>query len=1190
MAQLVVGAVGAGIGYMIGGPAGAKIGWMVGTAVGGVVFAPDAPDGPRITDKKVQSSVYGNPMPVAYGTARVNAQVVWSSELIESEQEVGGGFGKDGATQYSYSVNVLVSACESKDGYLKTPLRIWANGRLLWTNDGTPDGVCDEELIVPGNVRWYNGEGTQLPDPVYEAAVGTADAVAYRGQLTVMLEGLQLAFAGNRLPAIDVEVADATFTTACPVEPFYEATDSERYIWYGSNNLRATSTVRTAFDDETGLLYVVSSAWAENGTGMKYFDVYDGSADGPPVLVESVALPGLDEEPGIGAFGLDKINRRLWVVLGHMGPGAGMGPVAAFMDLDTRAVTYTVSQLVEWIEPAAWKCTNLLHQYSSSGEAGTGAAYGSLLHFAPDGSVSWSMFNWGIGSPLITLSGTSGPATFLETAPYPKCVDTSFQEGYGVVSSGSLGTTYIGDVLMVPPVPGGTPLSRQWVEGLQYRISHETGVVSVSQDGSAFTTVGGLSVQGVGRVAIRMSRSRRKVYFIHDNVAAWVDISATSGDPFNAVADWASISTSVDWATPEEFVWSENDNAMLALHHYTGTTTMWLFDPETDTIVGGPCAIGGWNSLVDGNIRSSHELGNNWYIGLSGSGGKVVKYQGPGATVSYEPITLGEIVSDVCVRCGLTTNQIDVTELTDLVMGYVVARPTAGRSILDQLRTGYFFDGVESATKLRFPKRGAAAVRTIDSGELGARVWSRDSEPGVALELEHKTADLDAPREVALTYVDQVANYDPGVQTARRQTTGALSVAQLELPVVFDNADEPAAIAWTQLLIAHAVKDMVQFKLTHAHEDLEPTDAVALPFADGTLRRVRILDKTTGRPLVEFTGVIEDASLYDRVWKGADRSGLPQQTEPSTLAGTLLAVLDLPPLRDVDDTLLLYTAAGPSGTGNWNGASLYKSLDGGVSYAPVFTYSVAATLGVVTAALGGWSGGNVFDRTGTMRVRLTHGTLSSATELAVLNGANVAAVGGEVIQFTTATLVGTNEWELSGLLRGRNGTEYAFDTHGAGETFVLLTDATVRLTTLQYEEVGLARKYKGVSSGQPVSDATAETVTLEGNSVRPLAPVHVRATRDLSGNITLTWVRRARVNGAWRNGMDVPLDEPAEAYEVDVYDGATVVRTLTSSSPTVGYTAAQQTTDFGSPQGSISVSVYQLSSRIGRGHAGEATV
>ena len=73
--------------------------------------------------------------------------------------------------------------------------------------------------------------------------------------------------------------------------------------------------------------------------------------------------------------------------------------------------------------------------------------------------------------------------------------------------------------------------------------------------------------------------------------------------------------------------------------------------------------------------------------------------------------------------------------------------------------------------------------------------------------------------------------------------------------------------------------------------------------------------------------------------------------------------------------------------------------------------------------------------------------------------------------------------------------------------------------------------------------------------------------------------------------VDVPLNEASEAYDVDVLDGAgQVVRTLYSTSPSITYTAADQTTDFGAPQSALDIAVHQLSAAVGRGFAGRATL
>jgi hypothetical protein len=74
------------------------------------------------------------------------------------------------------------------------------------------------------------------------------------------------------------------------------------------------------------------------------------------------------------------------------------------------------------------------------------------------------------------------------------------------------------------------------------------------------------------------------------------------------------------------------------------------------------------------------------------------------------------------------------------------------------------------------------------------------------------------------------------------------------------------------------------------------------------------------------------------------------------------------------------------------------------------------------------------------------------------------------------------------------------------------------------------------------------------------------------------------------DGVDVPLNEESERYEVDVMNGANIVQTIAATTPTASYSAAQQMADFGSAQNALSVRVYQLSASVGRGWPGATTI
>ena len=141
----------------------------------------------------------------------------------------------------------------------------------------------------------------------------------------------------------------------------------------------------------------------------------------------------------------------------------------------------------------------------------------------------------------------------------------------------------------------------------------------------------------------------------------------------------------------------------------------------------------------------------------------------------------------------------------------------------------------------------------------------------------------------------------------------------------------------------------------------------------------------------------------------------------------------------------------------------------------------------------------------------------------------------------------------------------------------------------------LAFTYRYGPAGEDFSDPAfvEETRSFLGLGLRPLAPAGLRGRRDYAnGDWTFSWARRTRVGGDDWAQTEVPLGEESEAYEVEIYDltGTTLKRTLSASTPSVIYTAAQQTTDFGAAQWNVFIRAYQLSASFGRGPAAEALV
>jgi len=102
--------------------------------------------------------------------------------------------------------------------------------------------------------------------------------------------------------------------------------------------------------------------------------------------------------------------------------------------------------------------------------------------------------------------------------------------------------------------------------------------------------------------------------------------------------------------------------------------------------------------------------------------------------------------------------------------------------------------------------------------------------------------------------------------------------------------------------------------------------------------------------------------------------------------------------------------------------------------------------------------------------------------------------------------------------------------------------------------------------------------------------LHNNQSVAMTGDITISWKRRTRINGDSWDQEEVPLNEAFEKYEVDVLDPTgTVVRTLTVTDATeVTYTEAQYNAD--GITGPFDVIVYQISETVGRGTGRRATI
>ena len=558
-------------------------------------------------------------------------------------------------------------------------------------------------------------------------------------------------------------------------------------------------------------------------------------------------------------------------------------------------------------------------------------------------------------------------------------------------------------------------------------------------------------------------------------------------------------------------------------------------------------------------------------------------------------VTLGAIVSALCGRAGLEPSDLDVSELDQAVRGYSVPRPVSVREALEKLQQAYLFDVVESDWTLAFRKRERDPVLAIGDESLAAHEPGNERPPKL---LETRTQEAELPRRVTVRYVSRESDYQAAAQQAQfiQDLYETRNELVLELPVVMSD-DEAKRAAWAILASAWIERDGFELFLPPSFLALDPGDVVDVEKITESLSaiiRLRLAEvDLSGGWLLRLKGVTDDPI----VWQTGHVHGAPTPASPQT--GIPFEVpsvgfyLNLPALSPEDgQTGAFWLGAAPGwslANTKWRGAVIYRSGDGVTfaDYTAVITAALWAKAKSVLAVLerwGVWDEDNVLD----VLIRSPGLEFESRTELEVLDGANLLLVGQEIIQFAEAEQLSASEWRLSKLLRGRRGTEWAMSTHQVGETVLVLDPATLtRVSSL--DEVGLPRFYRAVSIGSDPSLPEGVSFTNEAASLKPYAPVHIRGSRNGGGDLTITWVRRTRFSGDWRDLVDVPLNEASEAYEIDVLNGTgQVVRTLSSTSPSAAYSAADQTADFGASQSAIDLAIYQLSASVGRGFEARA--
>ncbi|WP_312794047.1 baseplate multidomain protein megatron [Tianweitania sp.] len=537
-------------------------------------------------------------------------------------------------------------------------------------------------------------------------------------------------------------------------------------------------------------------------------------------------------------------------------------------------------------------------------------------------------------------------------------------------------------------------------------------------------------------------------------------------------------------------------------------------------------------------------------------------------------VTVADLIAAVLADHGLPA--ADTSGVDGSVPGFIVEEPGTARAALEPIVNLFGLGVRDDGERLRFGGQSTAAAIEVTDLVI--------EESGGVIETS-RVPDGELPTELTLAFRDPFADYQAGTVRSVDPRQGETRQQALAMPVVLEPANA-AALAADRLRDFWAGREEVAFAVPNGAIDLQPGTVIRLP---------------EDKPGIEY--------LVTSVEAGAKRSLRAKQirrvpaspwrvqkpietviTQP--VAGApFVVLLDLPMLPGEtlpENQLRIAAYAKP-----WKTLAVMASPEES-GFSERGLVAAPAVIGELVEPLKPGVVGRL-DHANRIEVSLLAGSLASQSTAQMLNGGGTAAVQAdngiwEIVQFSKAEEVSAGRWQLRDLLRAQLGTEDAMGAGASsGQRFVLLDDR-VKPAGLRSGELGLERQWRVGPTGYAISDALFATQSLVGGqrSRLPLAPVHLRCSAKADG-WRFSWIRRGRMDADDWAASDIPLGEAAEAYEVEIADGAGgLKRRVSLGSAAFVYTRDQAVGDFGSVPALLRVTVRQISAAVGAGLPAQA--
>ncbi len=491
-------------------------------------------------------------------------------------------------------------------------------------------------------------------------------------------------------------------------------------------------------------------------------------------------------------------------------------------------------------------------------------------------------------------------------------------------------------------------------------------------------------------------------------------------------------------------------------------------------------------------------------------------------------VPLADVVDEIAQDTGL--KNVDVSRVAGLVEGYVIDRPMTARAALEPLAAIYGFNVVERAQALSFVSDGFETITDLDEGDI----IEGDENAAMIVRADMESELLD----VRLQFIDGAQDYQLGSFSARNHGAETVRVLDLNAPIVLSL---PLANFAAESLLSKSTlgRERLSISLSTARIDLEGGDIIRLP-DDDTLWLIGDMQGEAAQMNIRARRVQPRRGLPPAGSRPEPVQPIPQRSRPYPI------YLDIADITGRD--LTARNQSGPV-----VGARV-------IPFSPTEISIEQASIGLKTPPIVGSLATELrrgpigrIDCAASLDIFLMDGILSSVTYEELLSGANHFAVetdlGWEIIAAQNAVLIGPRKYRLSHLLRGLAGSDAEMVNNiPARASIILLSgprgleggprggfdnepDGGLGRIALPNDLIGAELMLQAFSAGR---ESRAQPVRYEGRHLRPFSPVHGRYNAALG---RASWIRRSRIDNDRWTGLDIPLGEAKEIYNVKIYQG-----------------------------------------------------